>query len=148
LVNDGIEKKKKTWEKEPWVDPTGTAWVEPSEGTDVEKAEKYEAWLSERAKGMRDEAIKAREAGKGETIRWLSSLSVTDMFLFSFIVLTIEQRLSQPTQPYSSVAMVPARTPLRFKRVKRCATCSTILIRPEPKAANPKFRLRNVARLV
>lgn len=120
----GKEVEPRKVEKKEWSDPTHSAYVE-IEGTDEERAEAYEKWLSEKAAAERTAALLARDENR---------------------VTTPEQRLAQPTQPFSNVGLIPPRTPLRFKKIKRCATCTGILTRPEQKAANTKWRVKNVAR--
>lgn len=127
FVNDGIEKKKKEWERQPWKDPSGAAYVEPEEGTDDEKAERYEAWLKAKTAAQRQQALDARRAGQ---------------------TTSLEQRLGQPMQAFGTLELVPARMPLRAKKIKRCPECTTILVRPEPKVANVKWRIKSVARCV
>ncbi|KAL7752285.1 hypothetical protein RI367_002331 [Sorochytrium milnesiophthora] len=48
-------------------------------------------------------------------------------------------------QPKMSNKLLPLRTHLRAKLSKRCRTCDSILIKPEPKAQQVKFKIKRTA---
>lgn len=58
---------------------------------------------------------------------------------------SIAQRLEQKHPPRLVSKLRPTQTLLRTKRNKRCRTCRHILVKPEPKVQNTRYRIRLLA---
>ncbi|KAI9689710.1 MAG: hypothetical protein M1820_010080 [Bogoriella megaspora] len=58
-----------------------------------------------------------------------------------------EQRIAHPDNMDASLAsdLRPVSALLRTKRSKRCRNCRHILVRPEPKVASTRYKIRNLA---
>ena len=56
-----------------------------------------------------------------------------------------EQRNEQPHRPFFLSSLRPVPTLLRTKRSKRCRTCRHILVKPDPRIQNLRYRIKLVA---